>query len=68
MTEAFGTYLEKVSNLSNVKKGIDMILKFRKAIPEQFRGFTDPTFTSVLDKLGKAKGQEIADYIANGMK
>ena len=68
MTETFCTYLQKVNNVSNVKKGIDMILKFRKAIPEQFRGFTEPTFKSGLDKIGKAKGQEIADYITNGMK
>ncbi len=68
MTETFATYLGKIGNVSNVKKGIDIILKFRKAIPEQFRGFTEPTFKSCLEKLGKAKGQEIADYITNGMK
>ena len=68
MTVTFAAYLEKVSNTSNVKKGIDVILKFRKAIPEQFRGFTEPSFKAALDKLGKAKGQEITDYINNGMK
>ena len=68
MTETFAAYLEKVVNVANVKRGVDMILKFRKQIPEQFRGFTEPSFKSALDKLGKAKGQEISDYIANGMK
>ncbi len=68
MVETFSTYLEKVNNTGNVKKGIDMILKFRQAIPEQFKGFTEPIFKGSFDKLSKAKGGEIADYITNGMK
>ena len=67
-TETFGIYLEKVTSITNVKKGIDGILKFRKAIPEQYRSFTEPSFKGALDKLSKAKGGEIADYITNGMK
>jgi aminopeptidase N len=59
----FAAYLEKVQNLSNVKKGIDKIIKFRNLVPEQFRGFVDPTLKGGLDKLAKAKGTEIADYI-----
>jgi aminopeptidase N len=59
----FAAYLEKVQNISNVKKGIDMIIKFRNLIPEQFRGFVDPTIKGALTKLGKAKGAEIEDYI-----
>lgn len=66
--DGFGAYLEKVSSIGNVKKGIDMIIKFRNAIPENFRGFTDPSIKGVLGKLGKAKGKEIEDYIAEGMK
>ena len=68
MVKTFCAYLEKVSNVSNVKKGIDIILKFRNAIPEQFRGFTEPAFKAGLDKLSKARGTEIADYITKGMK
>ena len=68
MVATLCNYLEKVTNVSNVKKGIDMILKFRKLIPEQFRGFTEPAFKAGFDKLSKAKGGEIADYITNGMK
>ena len=68
MTKAFCTYLEKVNSMANVKKGIDMILKFRNKIPEQFRGFTEPVFKSAFDKLAKAKGSEIAEYIEKGMK
>ena len=67
-TESFCTYLEKLNNLANVKRGIDLILKFRNLIPEQFRSFTDPVFKSSLDKLGKAKGSEITEYIDKGLK
>jgi aminopeptidase N len=59
----FAGYLEKVQNPVNVKKGIDMIMKFRNLVPEQFRGFVDPTIKGSLDKLGKAKGAEITEYI-----
>ena len=58
----------KVQNITNVKKGIDLIIKFRNQVPEQFRGFVDPTIKGGLNKLGKVKGKEIEDYIANGLK
>lgn len=67
-SETFCAFLGKVNNLANVKKGIDAILRFRALIPEQYRGFTDPSFKAGFDKLSKAKGTEIADYIAKGMK
>jgi aminopeptidase N len=57
-----------VQGLNNAKKGIDLIIKFRNAIPEQFRSFVDPMIMGGLTKLGKAKGKDIEDYIANGMK
>ena len=64
----FAGYLEKVQNTANVKKGIDLIIKFRNLVPEQFRGFVDPTIKGGLTKLAKAKGKEIEDYIAEGLK
>ncbi|MBS1511218.1 MAG: M1 family metallopeptidase [Bacteroidetes bacterium] len=59
----FAAYLEKVKDMSKVKQGIDMIVKFRNLVPEQFRGFVDPTIKGALDKLATAKGAEIADYL-----
>lgn len=64
----FASYLEKVKNIADVKKGIDTLIKFRNAVPEQFRSFTDPGIKSGLDKLGKSKGKEIEDYISNAWK
>ncbi|MFZ4772323.1 MAG: hypothetical protein ACOYLO_19210, partial [Ferruginibacter sp.] len=66
--DGFSTYLIKLDNFNNVKKGIDLVIKFRLAIPENFRGFTDPAIKSNLTKLGKAKGKEIEDYIEAGWK
>lgn len=67
-TGTFAGYLEKVQDNANVKKGIDLIIKFRNLVPEQFRNFVDPTIKGALNKLGKAKGKEIEDYISNGLK
>ncbi|MBL7700857.1 MAG: M1 family metallopeptidase [Ferruginibacter sp.] len=64
----FAGYLEKVQNIANVKKGIDAIIKLRNAVPEQFRNFVDPMIMTELNKVSKAKGKEIEDYISNGMK
>ena len=64
----FAAYLEKVQNLANVKKGIDVVIKFRNFIPEQFRSFVDPMILGELNKLGKSKGKEIEAYISNGFK
>ncbi len=64
----FAAYLEKVQNMANVKKGIDLIIKFRNQVPEQFRGFVDPTIKGGLNKLGKTKGKEIEEYINAGFK
>ncbi len=67
-TPMFTTYLEKVNNIANVKRGIDLIIKFRLAVPEQYRGFVDPMLKGGLDKLAKSKGKEIENYISNGWK
>ncbi|MGC4102217.1 M1 family metallopeptidase [Ferruginibacter sp.] len=64
----FAGFLEKVQDISKVKRGIDVIIKFRNQIPEQYRGFTDPPMKAGLDKLSKAKGTEIADYIKSVWK
>jgi aminopeptidase N len=67
-TPAFCAYLEKVNNLDNVKSGIDMVIKFRNAVPDQYKGFIDPVVISSLNKLAKAKGIEIEKYISEKMK
>ena len=61
-------YLIKLNDLVNVKEGIDHILKFRNAIPSQFLQQVDPLFKANFDKLSKAKGKEIENYIKQEFK
>jgi aminopeptidase N len=64
----FCEYLVKAENIDHVKKGIDIVIKFRNSIPENFRGFVDGMIKSSLGKIAKAKGKEIEEYISNGLK
>lgn len=65
---SFMAFLEKIQDLSNIKKGIDIIGKLRNAVPAPYRGFVDPTLKEGLNKIAKAKGKEIEEYIANVFK
>jgi aminopeptidase N len=62
-TIEFCNFLSKLSDINKVKMGIDNVIKFRNAIPEQYRDFTDPPIKQGLDKVAKAKGEEIKNYI-----
>lgn len=62
-TGIFVTYLTKLQDLAKIKDGIDRIIAFRNSFPASFREHTDPSIKNVLNKLAKAKGQEIEDYI-----
>lgn len=45
---SLGIYLSALKNADKVKKGVDEIVKFRDAIPQQFRNQTDPYINEVL--------------------
>lgn len=64
----FAGYLKNLSNLDNVKTGIDKIINFRNQIPEQFIQYVDALFTSSLNSIGTAKGAAIQAYIDGKMK
>jgi aminopeptidase N len=64
----FCDYLTKLNNIDKVKKGVDMVIKFRNAIPEQFRNFTDGPIKAALGKVAKAKGTVIEEAIEKGLK
>ncbi|HRN80705.1 MAG TPA: M1 family metallopeptidase [Ferruginibacter sp.] len=61
-------FLEKLSDLEKVKRGIDDIAAFRNMIPAEYRVFIDEYFKMQLTKLGKSKGKEIQQYIENAFK
>ncbi len=63
LSEKFADYLLKVNDLSKIKTGIDKMISLRKMIPEQYRSYIDPGFKKSFDKLSKAKGKEIEDYV-----
>jgi aminopeptidase N len=67
MVPAFMNFLGRVKNSNNLEKAVDMIVKFRDEIPQQFRGNTDPFINGELKRLlekKQAKGLTYqADYI-----
>ncbi len=67
-TEKYGEYLLKINDVAQLKKGIDDIMQFRNAIPEQYRSFVDPMFKKSFDALSKAKGTEVENYIQQVFK
>ena len=63
VSEKFGSYLMKLNDLEKIKTGIGYILDFRNMIPAQYWPYIDPSFKATFDKLSKAKGSEIENYI-----
>jgi aminopeptidase N len=56
MTQPFADLLIKTTDVTKFKKGIDLIVAFRNAIPEGYRGQTDPYFNmKILGGILKAK-------------
>lgn len=68
MSDKFADYLLKVNDITKIKKGIDYMMSFRNLIPEQYRPYIDPTYKANFDKLSKAKGSEIENYIKTVFK
>jgi aminopeptidase N len=62
MTQPFADLLIKTTDVTKFKKGIDLIVAFRNAIPEGYRGQTDPYFNMKIFggilKAKKLKGEE----------
>jgi aminopeptidase N len=62
MTQSFADMISKTSDEVKFKKGIDLIVAFRNAIPEGYRGQTDPYFNMKIFggilKAKKLKGEE----------
>ena len=68
MNEKFADYLLKVNDVAKIKTGIDYMMNFRKMIPEQYRSFIDPGYKKAFDKLIKAKGKEVEEYVNSVFK
>lgn len=64
----FVEFLGKVKNIENFKKGVDMIVSFREAIPSSARAQTDPfingmALKGLADKKEAAGASEMAGYV-----
>ncbi len=68
MTDKFADFLVKINDIGKIKKGIDYIIEVKNQIPAQYRTYTDAGFKKNLDKISKAKGKEIEDYITEVIK
>jgi aminopeptidase N len=66
--QSFADFLKRIKNPANFKKGIDMIVKFRDTVPQQYRQQIDPYFNGmILNGIAiseQSKGLiEQADYV-----
>ncbi len=66
--QPFTNFLKRVNNSANFKKGVDMIVRFRDEIPEQYRPQTDPYLNGmILSGIASSKQSkgmtELADYV-----
>jgi aminopeptidase N len=67
-TEKFADFLLKVSDVEQIKLGINLMVDFRNSIPEQFRSFVDANFEKQFKKISQAKGADIETYIKSVFK
>ena len=68
----YAKMLTKVQNTAKVKRGVDLLVQFKEAIPQAYRGRTDPYFDNALKGLAKQKQGEgkadQAEYIYSKLK
>jgi len=68
MLQPFADFLLKVKDPEKVKHGVDLIVEFREAVPQAFRGQTDPFINNMIlkglaTKKANSGQKEQADYI-----
>ncbi|HMH22358.1 MAG TPA: M1 family metallopeptidase [Puia sp.] len=63
----YSELISKVKNTDKVKRGVDLIVKFREAVPQAFRnqtdGFINGSLNGIVAKKQAAGLQDQADYI-----
>ena len=55
ITPTFCSYLARLNDTAKIKTGIDMVIDFRNAIPQAYRGNVDPAFVQYLGAVGEGK-------------
>jgi aminopeptidase N len=68
----YAELISKIKNADQVKKGVDLIVKFREAIPQAYHTQTDPFINSALSGIANRKDaaglKDQADYIKSKIK
>jgi aminopeptidase N len=64
LTPQFCDYLSKLDDTQKIKDGIDKVVSFWNAIPEQYKAFTDPVFKASLEKIAATKGGDVQSYVS----
>jgi aminopeptidase N len=63
--------LARVKSLDHLKRGVDILIKLKEAIPAAYRGQTDPAFDDAFSRLAQKKVkdgmQDQADYIKSAL-
>jgi aminopeptidase N len=67
-TMDFCDYLSKLNDTQKIKEGVDKVVAFRNAIPQQYRKYTDAPINAALQKVADAKGSDVQAYIQTQMK
>lgn len=73
LLNSFAEFLGKITDMTKFRKGVDLIVAFRDAIPSQAREQTDPYINGMIlggiaGKKEAAGAKEMADYIKSKTK
>jgi aminopeptidase N len=68
----YANLLSKIKSTQKVKKGVDILIRFRESIPANYRNQTDPFINGALNKVAAKKQtdglQDQADYVKSMLK
>lgn len=68
MAGDYAEYLQKISDIGKLKRGLDVIFKLRNQIPSSYRKYLNSMFDNMLNPIKKAKPDEIREYIEKKME
>jgi aminopeptidase N len=71
LLRSYAGMLNKIRDTDKLKKGVDLIVEFQKAVPAAFRGRTDPVINNLLKTMVDQKQADgladQAEYIRSKM-
>lgn len=55
MLSPFAEFITKFENTEKLRKGVDIIVRFREAVPQQYHHFSNPFINKVLNEIAEKK-------------